>query len=221
MPTPSESREALQLVTGEAVATAGALALQLNGSPELRRAALLETVPDLIGYYADGSAALAADFYEEQREDAGVRSSFVPELVLVDRTVKVRRAVAWASEPWFTELDVTVDARLAEVVQLEVARGYRDTITSNQRSDPDAVGWRRVASGAGCKMCRMLAARGAVYKADTARFATHPACDCTAQPVFTTNDTGVEASTFQYLASRRSRTPEQRAALRDYLNTFY
>lgn len=220
MPTPAESREALQLVTGEAVATAGALASQLNGSPELRRAALLETVPDLVGYYADGSAALAADFYEEQREDAGVRSSFVPELVLVDRAVKIRRAVAWAAEPWFAELDVSVDARLAEVVQLEVARGYRDTITANRRADPDAVGWRRVTAG-GCKFCRMLADRGAVYKAETARFAAHPACHCTAQPVFTTNDTGEEASALQYLASRRSRTPEQRALLRDYLNTFY
>jgi len=221
MPTPSESRRALQLVTGEAVSTAGALAVQLNGSPELRRAALLETVPDLIGYYADGSAALAADFYEEQRELAGAPGGFTPELVLVDRTVKIRRAVAWASEPWFQELDVSVESRLAEVVQLEVARGYRDTITSNQRQDPEAVGWRRITSGTGCKMCRMLADRGAVYKADTARFATHPACSCTAQPVFGVNDAGVEASAFQYLASRRSRTPEQRASLRDYLNSYY
>lgn len=210
----------MQLVTGEAVATAGALALQLNGSPELRRAALLETVPDLIGYYADGSAALAADFYEEQRVLADAPAGFVPELVLVDRTVKIRRAVAWAAEPWFTPSETPVDARLAEVVQLEVARGYRDTITANQRQDPEAVGWRRITAG-GCKFCRMLADRGAVYKADTARFAAHPSCHCTAQPVFTSNDSGVEASALQYVASRRSRTPEQRAALRDYLDTYY
>lgn len=210
----------MQLVTGEAVATASALALQLNGSPELRRAALLETVPDLIGYYADGSAALAADFYEEQRVLADAPPGFVPELVLVDRTVKIRRAVAWAAEPWFTPSETPVDARLAEVVQLEVARGYRDTITANQRQDPEAVGWRRITAG-GCKFCRMLADRGAVYKADTARFAAHPSCHCTAQPVFSSNDSGVEASALQYVASRRSRTPEQRAALRDYLDTYY
>jgi hypothetical protein len=63
----------------------------------------------------------------------------------------------------------------------------------------------------------MLADRGAVYKESTARFASHPNCFCSAQPVFGENDTGEEASVIQYIASRRSRTPEQRAVLRDYL----
>lgn len=215
-----ESRAALQLVTAEAVAYAMDLANRVAGSPEVRRLALLDGVPELIGYYSDGSAALAADFYEEERELAEVRSLFTAEAVVEDRTVKIRRAIAWAASPWFDDSGDSVDARLAEVVQLETARPYRDTITTNRSNDPDAVGWRRVTAG-GCPFCRMLADRGAVYKSDTALFASHTNCHCIAQPVFTTNDTGVEASVLQYRASRRSRSPEQRAQIRDYLKEFY
>lgn len=215
-----ESRAALQLVTAEAVAYATDLANRVAGSPEVRRLALLDGVPELIGYYSEGSAALAADFYEEERELAEVRSRFTAEAVIEDRTVKIRRSIAWAASPWFDDSGDSVDARLAEVVQLETARPYRDTITTNRSNDPDAVGWRRVTAG-GCPFCRMLADRGAVYKADTARFASHTNCHCVAQPVFTTNDTGVEASVLQYRASRRSRSPEQRAELRQYLEEFY
>lgn len=215
-----ESRAALQLVTAEAVAYATDLANRVVGPPEVRRLALLDGVPELIGYYSEGSAALAADFYEEERELAEVRSRFAAEAVVEDRTVKIRRSIAWAASPWFDDSGDSVDARLAEVVQLETARPYRDTITTNRSNDPDAVGWRRVTAG-GCSFCRMLADRGAVYKSDTARFASHTNCHCVAQPVFTTNDTGVEASVLQYRASRRSRSPEQRAELRQYLEEFY
>jgi hypothetical protein len=73
-----------------------------------------------------------------------------------------------------------------------------------------------VTSG-GCKLCRMLADRGAVYRHDTARFAAHPNCHCGAEPVFGANDTGETASVMQYVASKRNRTPAQQAELRDYL----
>ena len=67
----------------------------------------------------------------------------------------------------------------------------------------------------------MLAARGAVYLDNTARFAAHTHCKCTAQPVFSSSDYGDEANVMQYMASRKKRTPEQQAALREYLNSNY
>jgi hypothetical protein len=67
----------------------------------------------------------------------------------------------------------------------------------------------------------MLADRGAVYSDETARFAAHPACKCTAQPVFSSQDYGDEASVMQYMASKARRTPQQQATLRDYLNANY
>lgn len=223
MPTARESRAALNLLTNDAVAASLEVFARLSGNPERRRAVLLDTIPALISYYADGSSALAADFYDEQRELAAVQTRYVSESVVADRTVKQRRAIAWASDPMFDSalaLSTSVASRLAEVVQLEVARPFRDTITSNRRRDPSSVGWRRVTVG-GCKFCRMLADRGAVYRQETARFAAHTSCHCTAEPVFTTNDTGVEASVMQYRASRRGRTQKQRDELRSYLETYY
>ena len=220
MPTASESRRALTLVTSAAVSTVERLLRSLSGSPESQRADLLDAVPSLIAYYADGTSALAADFYDDERERAGARGRFTAEPVIVDREEKIRRAIAWAAEPLFQPTDVTTEQRLAEVVQLETARPYRDTITTNRRRDPESVGWRRVAAG-GCKFCSMLASRGAVYKAETARFASHPNCHCTAQPVFRSNDTGDEANVMQYVASKRRRSDSEKAALREYLTEHF
>lgn len=193
----------------------------LSGSPTARRAALLEGVPEVVGYFSEGSAALAVDFYEEERERAGVRDrTFVTEFVVNDRTVKIRRAVAWASDPLLSGDEDLASARLAEVVQLETARPYRDTILTNRRNDPESVGWRRISNG-GCRFCRMLADRGAVYRQATVQFASHPNCHCTAQPVFRDNDPGTEVGEFQYMASRRNKTPETRARIRDYLDANY
>lgn len=218
MPTPQQSRAALQIVGQSAVAAGDELYSRLNGSPELRRAALLETLPGIIDYYADGTAALAADMYDEQRAIAAVAVAYSATPVVADRTVKVRRAIAWASGPMFDDQDPR--PRLAEVIQFETARPFRDTITSNRRSDPAAVGWRRVTNNC-CKFCTMLGDRGAVYKEATARFAAHPHCDCGAEPVFDGQAVGPEASVMQYIASRKNRTPQQKAALREYLNNFY
>ena len=225
MPSPSENRAALQRLTGDAVGMSLDLLSRLRGAPEARRLALLDGLPEVIGYYSEGSAALAADFYEEERDLAGVRQAFVPELVVADRTVKTRRAIAWSSEPMFTPGDeaaalLVVGERLAEVIQLEVARPFRDTITTNRQNDPQSVGWKRVTAG-GCKLCRMLADRGAVYREATAHFATHPNCHCAAQAVFRGGESGPEASVMQYKASRKGRTPAQKAALRQYLDDNY
>jgi hypothetical protein len=91
-----QSRSALNLVASTAVATSLQLLRSTSGSPEQRRYDLLGGVPEVIGYYQDGTGALAADFYEDQRAAANVAGSFTAEVVLLDRTVKIRRAIAWA-----------------------------------------------------------------------------------------------------------------------------
>jgi hypothetical protein len=218
--TASESKAALQLVTGAAVSAVTDALRRLTGAPEVQRAALLDIAPSVIAHYSDGSSALAADFYDDQRERAAAPKLYIAEPVILDRTVKIRRAVAWASDPLFGDDPEKSVGRLAEVVQLETARPYRDTILTNRNRDPSAVGWRRVTNG-GCKLCRMLADRGAVFSDKTARFAAHTNCKCTAQPVFSSDDYGEEASALQYMASRRKRTSEQQEVLREYLRVNY
>jgi len=218
--TASESKAALQLVTGAAVSAVTDALRRLGGPPEQQRAALLDIAPAVIAHYSDGSSALAADFYDDQRERSAAPKLYVAEPVIPDRVVKIRRAVAWAADPLFTDDPSPTAGRLAEVVNLETARPYRDTILTNRRRDPSAAGWRRVTNG-GCKLCRMLADRGAVYVDTTARFAAHPHCKCTAQPVFSTDDFGDEASVMQYMASKKRRSPHQQATLREYLNANY
>lgn len=216
MPTPLETRRALKLVTGSAVTSALRL-LALPGTPNVQRGLLLEQIPELIGLYTDGSSALAADFYEDERNLAQAVGRYTPELVIVDRGEQIGRGIAWSTEPLFSGEVALAETRLAQVVQLQVARPFRDTVTANTAQDPASVGWKRITVG-GCKFCRLLASRGAVYKEATARFAAHPSCSCTAAPVFSsTGETGPEADVMQYVASQRSRTPQQQQQLRDYL----
>lgn len=215
---PSEIRAALMLVTAAGVADVEGLFGQLDGSPEQVRAALLEGVPAVVDYYTVGSAALAVDWYEDVREEASPRKRFAAEPVIPDRFEKIRNMVAWASDPLFaTEPDRSqVTLRLLPEVQKEIALPSRETITANTKRDPAAVGWRRVTSGSGCKFCRLLSERGAVYRQETARFASHSNCHCHAAPVFDGQD-GDEANVLQYVASKRRRTEADRQRLRDYL----
>ena len=219
MPSALESQAALRLITYNADQQVRALLAGLTGSPQQILAQLLEAMPWLISYYTDGSAALAADLFDDMRDMASPKGWFRADPVVLDRTVKIRNAVAWAVQP-SENSNVTTVTKLAEIVQNEIARPYRDTITLNSRRDPEAVGWTRV-SGDSCGFCRMLAGRGAVYKRETARFAAHGHCDCTAAPAFRGGDIGPEASVMQYTASKRSKTPAQQAAVRDYLATYY
>ena len=220
MPTASESKAALTLVTAAAVDAAVTALGLASGSPEEQRLLLLDAVPEVIAYYSVGSSALAADFYDDEREREAPPKLYIAEPVVVERTEKIRRAIAWAAEPLFTEDASPTAGRLAEVVQFETSRPYRDTILENRKRDPSAVGWRRITNG-GCKLCRMLADRGAIFMDTTARFAAHTNCKCTAQPVFSSDDYGEEASVMQYMASQKRSTPTSRARLREYLNTNY
>lgn len=219
MPTASESRAALQLITSAAVAASTTVLQSLSGSGQVQRADLLDAVPEIIAYYSDGSAALAADFYDDEREAAAAASRFSAEPIILDRTEKIRRAIAWSAQPLIDGVGHT-SGRLAEVVQIETARPYRDTVTTNLSRDSEAKGWRRVTHG-GCGFCRMLADKGAVYRKEmSARFASHPNCHCGAQPVFG-SDAGPEASVIQYVASKRRSSAADRQRVREYLAAHY
>ncbi|MDQ0726817.1 hypothetical protein [Microbacterium sp. W4I20] len=220
MVTALESKAQLTLLGDDAEDQVRWMLRRSSGSWESRRLQLLDTVPGVLAYYSEGSSALAADFYDDAR--VGTVGSYSAAPVILDRTVKVRRGVAWASEPLSIDDDELAAARFAQLMRSEMARPYRDTIITNRKQDPACVGWTRIARGAkSCKFCRMLADRGAVYRKETATFAAHDDCMCTASPVFKGGAMGPEADTMQYMASKRRRTPKEKAFLRDYLEGNY
>ena len=223
MPTsPDAIRRGLVAVAGYALAEV--LPLLRGDRPGASRDALLQAAPEITGAYVLGSSALAADWYEELREDARPRTrhlTIVPEWL---RAEKYGRAVAWATEPLIGELVDLAEARarLSLATEYEIFDGFTTTTDANVRADADALGWQRHARSGACKFCIMLADRGAVYrKESTGRFAAHTSCRCTASPVFRGGDVGPEASAVQYVASKRRTTAKDRERIRSYLNENY
>lgn len=205
------------------VASAALLKLweSLSGSPAQRRAAFMEQAPEVVAEFADAAMSLAADYYDDLRDESDRADAFTAQPG--DTGDQFARDVEWATRAAESVEDVTADvqARIARVVELEIRRASRETVRQNALRDPGAAGWRRLTHGDTCKLCAMLAERGAVYKQGTATFAAHTDCDCTAQPVFkgpNGEEYGQEADVMQYVASKRRRTKAQRVALREHLN---
>lgn len=214
--TPQESKAQLTLLADDAEDTVRWMLRRSSGVWESRRLQLLDTVPGVLAVYSEGAAALAADFYDDAR--VGVAGTYAATPVVLDRTVKIRRGVAWASQPLSIDDADAAAARFAQLMRSEMTRPYRDTIITNRQRDASCIGWKRIARGvASCRFCRMLADRGAVYKEATAYFAAHDNCVCTCAPVFRGGEVGPEADVIQYMASKRRRTAKEKAFLRDYL----
>lgn len=216
--TALESKRALTLLGDDAEDTARWMVGRTSGSFESRRLQLLDTVPGVIGYYSEGSAALAAEAYMDAR--LGVAGSFAAAPIVLDRTVKIRRGVAWASDPLKVGDFELSAARLSKLARSEMTRPYRDTTLGNGARDGMFVGYKRIARAASCGFCKALADRGAVFKQNTAYFAAHDNCQCTAAAAFVGQPHGPEASVMQYTASKRRRTPAEKAAINDWAASY-
>lgn len=80
-------------------------------------------------------------------------------------------------------IDMTMASSSGAGMRLALEGGRR-TILDSVRSDDRAVGYERITSGRGCDFCSMLAGRGAVYGEESADFAAHDHCTCSAAPVY-------------------------------------
>lgn len=185
----------------------------------------LSFLPDLVQIYGEMGAALAADFYEELRDESpDVRRLYTA--TMPDDLVplaQIEAATRWAVSPLWTPADDLAVAAAAALSNLSGATSRltlipaRDTVRANTLADPESVGWRRVGQGATCSFCRMLIGRGNVYAADTARFAAHDRCDCIAEPAW---GGGEPATVDQYMASKRNPTKADRQRVKDALVAF-
>lgn len=142
--------------------------------------ALRDLLPAIITEYGQVGAALAAEWYDEQREKAGVPGRFTASPVeATDRGA--HSLIGWALSE--ATSDTALRALILGGVQRRIADHVRGTVAGSSVADSQAQGWQRLGVGA-CKFCRMLIGRGAVYSKATVDFAAHDNCLCQAVPVF-------------------------------------
>lgn len=221
MATPPEDvRAELMLVTAAGLAELREAVD--SASPDEALTSLAAALPLLVPEFYDAAGTLAADWYEDLRDEVGSAVPFDARVIGDPTTDWIEREL----EKFQAEFQATVEQVVAEaeaLTQKEIARGFRDTITGNAASDPVAIGWSRHTRGLdACKLCKMLADKGSVFRSEsTATFAAHTNCHCVARPEFEGGEHGPEASAMQYVASLKRRTDKDRARLRAYLNEHY
>lgn len=146
----------------------------------------IEGVVTEVDRYSRIAAELAARAYEAERDDAGLRSPFRPELADAVPVEQVEATLRWAAHDVWTPpapaLEVPVAERRAfsaEIAERLLARAGsrteaavgrlvldagRRTIVEAVDQDPDARGWYRSALPTACAFCRLMASRGATYR---------------------------------------------------------
>lgn len=173
--------------------------------------ALHDLLPAIVREYGALGGALAAEWYDEQREKAGVPRAFVAVPVAADDR-GAHALVGWALKE--ATDDDSLQALILGGVQRRIADHVRYTVAGNSVADPAARGWQRIGSGE-CAFCAMLIGRGAVYSEATADFASHDSCKCSAVPAWNGEPVPVKP----YTPSLRTVTDADRARVREYLRT--
>lgn len=174
-------RDGVEAVVAEATADLDNMWRQFDDIAQAEEA-LRDVLPGLVMGYGEAAGALAADWYDEERDRAGVRGYFTA------RLPDLGDAGSQALIGWATSEATTVDTMKTLVdggVHRRIAKFSRLTISGSAVADPGARGWQRVGSG-GCTtgFCDMLIGRGAVYTEATASFAAHDHCKCSAVPAW-------------------------------------
>lgn len=179
------------------------------------RDALLDVMPALVSTYGEVAATSAADFYLAYREASGVGGAFTPLPADPPSPAQVEAFARWGVSPLFGGAgpDAALTALSGGMSRL-VLKPDRDTIRGSAAVDPAAHGWQRFTRAGSCGFCRMLAGRGTVYRKDTARFASHDHCHCTAAPAFAP---GMAVNAAQYAATKRTITEKDRARVREFM----
>jgi hypothetical protein len=141
--------------------------------------ALFDLLPAIVTQYGTVGAALAAEWYDEQRAKVEARGAFAA--IPLDAGDRGAHAlVGWALAT--ATDDTSLKTLIAGGVQRRIVDHARLTVMSSSTSDPAARGWRRVGDGHTCEFCSMLLGRGAVYSEATADFPAHDHCGCSAEP---------------------------------------
>lgn len=149
------------------------------------RDGLMDVLPRLTVIYGDAAATLAADWYEELREQAERPGRFTPVLAELPDRGRTDALARWGVTPLFqAEPDWSMALTyISGGLQRIIANADRGTIQASSVADRRARGWARAGVG-DCDLCTLLLGRGAVYTEATSQFETHDRCGCIGVPVF-------------------------------------
>lgn len=180
MATPNDLRRRVAELVRLAQGDLDALMRQVGqaNSKELRDT-LMDVLPSLVETYGSAAATVAADWYDELRDEASATGRFtaIPAEIPDAGT---HALIGWAAQT--ATDDASFRSLLGGGMQRRIANGARGTITRSSVADPRSAGWKRIGSGA-CTFCRMLIQRDQLYSEATADFAAHDDCNCQAYPL--------------------------------------
>lgn len=212
MTSAAEQRQAVADLSGLAAGDLAAVWPELAVlSVEDARDGLIDVLPALGETYGSAAAALAADWFDEAREQAGVSGRFSPVLAPQVASARWVALARWGVDPLLGAEPNSAAAltRIVGGLQRTIADQHRTTITDSAIADPKAAGWRRVGVGDSCGFCRMLIGRGGVYSEKGVEFKSHDHCNCAAAPSWDTN--ARKTIGIPYQASRKNRSDDMKA----------
>lgn len=183
-----QHRTAVESVSTLAVAELASQWADLPDTPLALAGPLAELLVELYGDFSPLAATIAADFYEDLRDQASVPGSYTAVLAPEASVDQIQASASWASSgAWLDDQKALRDA--AGSLDRAITTRDRETISLNVGRDPAAPRYARHASANACAFCAMNAARGPVFRSsDAAATKYHDFCACTAVPAWRPSD---------------------------------
>lgn len=158
-------------------------------------AILLELMPPIILEHGDAAATVALEWYERQREAAGVTEEFAPTLAEPIPRQYVAADIREAMEPQrrgtsdIAGLVANLQGRSTRLVM----RPADETFRINVAADPARPRWAFVPHVGACGFCVMLGSNGWMYSSEQAVLRSrHTNCTCTPVADFDTRNPHLE-----------------------------
>lgn len=142
--------------------------------------ALHDLLPAIVREYGAAGGAMAAEWYDQQREKVDAKGQFYADPIPADD--RGTHALVGAAVTQATD-DTTLKTLILGGVQRRLADHVRLTVANNSVTDRAAQGWVRVGSGGACDWCdRYL--DGEVRTVEGYDFDAHDNCQCSVDVAF-------------------------------------
>lgn len=153
---------------------------QLVASGAAADEALHDLLPAIVREYGAAGGALAAEWYDQQREKAEARGRYFA--VPIEANDRGAHALVGAALSQARD-DAGLKGLILGGVQRRIADHLRLTVANNSVADRAAQGWIRVGVGGSCNWCDQYL-DGEIRTASGYDFDAHDNCNCTVAPAF-------------------------------------